>query len=71
MITNALLALTSEEWSEQQRGKICELEAHFHALRRLFTSKFGFAAFTSAPGFAFSKNIFRVDFFFFFFLNAG
>jgi len=49
LIGNALQALAAEEW-EQTNPSVSELEAHFHALRRLFASKFGFATFTSTPG---------------------
>ena len=50
LINNALQALTADE-SEPSNITVKELEAQFHALRRLFASKIGFSAFTMLPGY--------------------
>lgn len=50
LITGALMALTQKETESAQLNNL-ELEASFHALRRLLASKVGFAAFTNMTGF--------------------
>lgn len=50
LITGALQALTSKDGNLSELNNL-ELEASFHALRRLLASKVGFAAFTNMPGF--------------------
>ncbi|KAK6624832.1 hypothetical protein RUM44_011696 [Polyplax serrata] len=49
LIHNALQALSSDD-SEHLNFSNRELEAQFHALRRLFATKIGFTAFTMMPG---------------------
>lgn len=52
----ALQALTQKEAEAVAPLNNVELEASFHALRRLLASKVGFAAFTNLPGQATSNN---------------
>ena len=49
LINNAIQALSNED-SEATNCSNKELEAQFHALRRLFASKIGFTAFTVMQG---------------------
>ncbi|KAL0279212.1 UNVERIFIED_CONTAM: hypothetical protein PYX00_000818 [Menopon gallinae] len=49
LINNALSALSLDD-SDQSNVPVKDLEAQFHALRRLFASKVGFSAFTMMPG---------------------
>lgn len=51
MITGALQALCQKDTDPTYQLNNVELEATFHALRRLLASKVGFAAFTNLPGF--------------------
>jgi DnaJ family protein C protein 13 len=50
LITGALQSLVQKEGDQKTIPSI-ELEAQFHALRRLAASKVGYAAFTTLPGF--------------------
>ncbi|KAJ3648782.1 hypothetical protein Zmor_020558 [Zophobas morio] len=50
LITGALQALVQKEGDQRTISSV-ELEAQFHALRRLVASKVGYAAFTTLPGF--------------------
>jgi DnaJ family protein C protein 13 len=49
LITGALQSLVQKEGDQKTIPSI-ELEAQFHALRRLAASKVGYAAFTTLPG---------------------
>lgn len=51
LITGALQALCQKDTDPTYQLNNVELEATFHALRRLLASKVGFAAFTNLPGF--------------------
>lgn len=51
LILGALQALSQKEADPTYQLNNLELEATFHALRRLLASKVGFAAFTNLPGF--------------------
>lgn len=51
LITGALQALCQKDTDPTYQLNNTELEATFHALRRLLASKVGFAAFTNLPGF--------------------
>jgi DnaJ family protein C protein 13 len=49
LINGALTALLDKEVLDQKKISSVDLEAQFHALRRLVASKAGFMAFTALP----------------------